>query len=485
MGRAWALVLIAACSPSVADLSDAASGPADGAAPDPNDGAKSGSRLKLTWYAFTDGTRQWSGMYDAQNKQLCSPYYAAWTNGSVYCVPPAGGSLVYTNSACTTRAVHYYTGTCAEAVQPYYVEYATVGCTSAPAHLYRRGAQVAPATTYTKLSNGTCASNGSPSSGDAIYALDAEVPTSQLVELSLTAPEGSGRLGIRYYTSSDGMRFPWTLHDSTLGGDCSASYASDASPAARCVPNQASYASYAHDASCTQPELALQSTCPAPQYGYTFPATSCPDDAESYYQVSGTAAASPLYFPAGASCLATSASSGYSYYTLGAEVEVAPLTRAVDSGTAHRVQLAHYTADDGLRYRDPYALYDSQMGTRCYPTTLPDGSIRCIASGGYIDTYYSNAGCSTPIDLAEVYRGPASCSAPVPPAYARKSIAPQPGTCTYSTEVHQVTTVHSGPVYSGSPGSCTVYTPYEGILYNVGPVVPLTDFVAAAIAIDN
>jgi hypothetical protein len=40
-------------------------------------------------------------------------------------------------------------------------------------------------------------------------------------------------------------------------------------------------------------------------------------------------------------------------------------------------------------------------------------------------------------------------------------------------------------VYEGVPGSCTVYTPYESTLYNVGPVVPLTDFVGAALAQDN
>lgn len=494
MGRVWVLLVsIAACSPNVATTGDARGSPMDGSATDPADGARSGSRLKLTWYAFTDGTKQWSGMYDAQTKELCSPYYSAWTDGRVYCVPPIGGTLVYANPSCTTRALLYYTSTtCPQDPANYYLEYGTSTCRSAPAHLYRRGAQIAPATYYTKLSNGACVTDGAPTSAIAIYALGTEVTTDQLVQLSLSAPEGNGRLGTRYYESIDGMRFPWILHDTALGADCFATSADDGSntapAAARCVPSDASYAYLAHDPACAVPELAVESACATPSYAYTFPQTSCPDDHESYFTIGAPAAAPPLYYPSGASCLATPPTSGSSYYTLGPKVDVAPLVRTVDDGTAHRVQLAHYTspeASDGLRFRDPYSLYDAQLGTRCSPAKLPDGSIRCIASGGFISTYYTSSACTTPVELVEVYRGPASCSAPHPPGYGRRTIAPEPGTCTFSTEVHALTTVHAGVVYAGSPGSCGVYTPYEGTLYDIGPVVPLTDFVGAAIAIDS
>jgi hypothetical protein len=73
----------------------------------------------------------------------------------------------------------------------------------------------------------------------------------------------------------------------------------------------------------------------------------------------------------------------------------------------------------------------------------------------------------------------------VVPKYALKDIAPDPGTCTYGTEVHPITTPRTTAVYTGTPGSCSVYTPYEGALYNVGAAVPLTDFVGAAQTMDN
>ena len=90
-----------------------------------------------------------------------------------------------------------------------------------------------------------------------------------------------------------------------------------------------------------------------------------------------------------------------------------------------------------------------------------------------------------PIDVVEIYKGPSTCAAPVVPKYARKDVAPVPGTCAYGTEVHTITTPHPGAVYTGTPAACSVYTPFESALYNVGPVVELTDFVGAALAQDN
>lgn len=487
MGRRVVLAcLLIACSPSTGVSTDAPPSSGSDAGSDPNDGAKSGARLKLTWYQFTDGTRQFSGMYDSQNKETCSPYYSEFTDGKTYCVPPVGGQLVYTNSTCTAAALHYYVATtCAQDPAKYFLDYATVGCETHPSHVYLRGAKIPNTTYYYKSSTGTCSTGYAPQSYDALYQLGTEVPKSDLVELVLSVPEGTGRLGVRYYESADGMRFPWRLHDTMLDADCSASYYSDASTAARCVPDDARYAYLAHDATCSQLELSIGNTCAKPSYAYTYPDTSCPDDSESYYAVGAQLASTPLYYPNSGTCSATSASTNTNYYALTTPITPAPLSYAADTGTEHRVQLIHYTSPEGTRFRDPYKLYDAEKGTPCYPETLPDGTIRCVAFGEYISTYYTSSTCTTPIDLVEVYKGPVTCTAPVVAKYARKDIAPEPGSCTYGTEVHTVTTPHAGTVYSGSPGSCFPYSPYEGVMYNVGPAVPLTDFVLAAQAMDN
>ena len=48
---------------------------------DPNEGARSGSRLKLQWFMFADGTRQIGGLYDAQRKEACG-LYANWLDAT-------------------------------------------------------------------------------------------------------------------------------------------------------------------------------------------------------------------------------------------------------------------------------------------------------------------------------------------------------------------------------------------------------------------
>ena len=73
--------LVAACGGNTASPIDASAGDAAlDAGVDPNEGARSGSRLKLTWFEFSDGTRQWNSFYDAERKEGCYPY-PAWTDG--------------------------------------------------------------------------------------------------------------------------------------------------------------------------------------------------------------------------------------------------------------------------------------------------------------------------------------------------------------------------------------------------------------------
>lgn len=481
-----AVAVLAACSPSAPNNPDAANASVmDGSNADADDGAKSGARLRLAWYDFTDGTRQWAGLYDAQNKEACS-ISGPWTDNKYYCLPEHGGEVVYLDAGCQQKVLHYSIDTaCAQTPAKYFLDTGTVGCVQRPSVLYMRGTQQAAAAFHYKNSNGTCGGAITPDSSDAFYAIGSAVPATDLVELSLTPPDSTtGRLGVRYFKSADGMTFPYTLHDSMLDADCAIEYQyGTQATTSRCVPVDARYASYAHDASCAQPEMALANTCNPPEFAYTFPSTSCADQSETYYRVSGPTASSPLFYPSGASCVSATASTGYSYYALGDAITPAQLDYVADTAQVHRVQLIHNTTQDGVRYRDPYVLYDSQLGAACEPTKLPDGTIRCIPLGSYVYSYYANSTCTTPIDVVEVYRGPATCSAPAIPKFGLKTITAD--ACTYSYELHPVTTAHIGTVYSGSPGSCYVYTPYEATLYDVGPQMDITGLVGASIAVDG
>jgi len=482
-GRAVVIVVVvvAACSGGNVTIIDGP-GPdtGSGSGVDPNEGARSGSRLKLTWVNFTDGTRQWNSFYDAERKEGCYPY-PAWIDGKVYCTPDSNGSVVYTDASCTQKVGQVYDDpSCATTPPTYLLEWRYGFCESSPAHLYLRGSQVSVASYYTRNYDGTC---GGPytDTQELYYQLGAEVSPTSLVEVTTSAPAASSRLGEVFWQSADGMQLPTRLHDSQLNTDCYPETFSDTAQTGICMPTTAWYASDFHDGGCTQPVVGLDHTCAAPGFADYRPTNACGLDPPRLAQISGTAPSSPLYYWSGTSCTSETASTSYTYYALGADVSAAQVTRVYDAAASHRIQLVHYTTSDGLHYRD-YSLYDSAKGAECYPTSLPDGTIVCLPYGGYISTYYRDSACTQAIDLVEIY-GETNCATPDPPKYARKYITPAPGSCAYNVELHQVSTPFAGTVYANY-GTCAVYNPGTNKLYSIGPAVDVNEFVTATTSID-
>jgi hypothetical protein len=481
MEARWCLLALAcACSSDAPIVKDAPPNAVDAPVVDPNDGARSGTRLKLTWFEFADGARQWDGFYDAERKETCY-IYRDWIDGKSYCAPDYGGSIVYTNASCTAKVTEVYKDTsCAQALLPYALEWEYTPCDSHPAHLYVRGSKVALAQYYYKSSDGTCNGPYATTTSYEYYTLGAEVPPAELVEVTLGSPVGPGRLGTRFYQSPDGMRLQATVHDSQLGADCYPQVYATGATTGSCAPS-ARYAAYDQDAACTQHKLSISKQCAVPQYAYYRPPTACPADPPSYYTLGTPVAASPLYYFNGSSCVAATPSTANNYYRVGAELSVAPVERVVATGSS-RLQLVHYTNNEGMSYRS-YDLYDSQKGADCYPTKLPDGTIRCVVTGGYVRTLYRESTCTQTIDLAEVTSGPASCGAPPMPKFARKYITPAPGSCSYGTQVFDVGAAYTGPVYENF-GGCQPYTPTNTALYSLGAPVAIAEFVTATTSID-
>jgi hypothetical protein len=479
--RALLLVVVAGCSGSTPAAIDAPVAGSGDAGLGPNEGARSGSRLKLTWFDFTDGTRQWNGFFDAERKESCYPY-ASWPDGNTYCTPTSYASIVYTDAGCSQKIGQVYRDpSCVEPPPTYLLEYHYAACNSGPQHLYLRGGATTAATYYVREYDGTCAGPYSGSAYD-FYALSGEVTPQMLVQITTTIGSEAGRLATTFYASSDGMRLPTRLHDTMLGTDCYPETFADGATTGLCIPASAWYASDFHDASCTQPTVGLTSSCAAPGYIEYAPKSACPGDLPHVATSTGAIASAPLFYLSGQTCTAETAAASTTYYGAGADIPSATFSRAVDALASHRIQLVHYTTPEGLRFRD-YTVYDAQKGTDCYPTSLPDGTITCIPLGGYVQTYYRDAQCSQTIDLIEVSIGPQGCAAPPVPKYARKYITPQPGSCDYNIELHQVSTPFAGAVYTNY-GTCTPYTPTTTKLYSIAPASSLNEFVTATTSID-
>ena len=484
--RRLSLVLLAACNATVGGSTarpDAAAAGGD-AAVQSTDGARSGDRLKIVWYQFNDGTRTYDGtLYDVERKENCF-IYEGWTDGKTYCAPAkANSNVVFTDAACSKKVVQVQVDpNCPAAPPPSIVDFDYTACTAQPARAYQRGAQQTVSQYYVNYGYG-CEGPYADGGGYDYYALGTLI--TNLAEVSLDTPTGNGRVTSRFYTSN---RRPAVAgaHARPASSISTASPATSARARPRvdpCSPYDAGFFDYFHDAQCTQSVLDLPNGCAAPDVAVRYD-TSCPNDPGHYFRVGAQTTASTLYTGSPGSCTSTSAPTGETFFSAGGdELGVAPLSRAPDS-TGHRIELIHETTPDGLVFRDG-ALYDSLSGSECYPTTMPDGTQLCFPSAYGTETMYTDNKCTNGIDVVEVYTGdPTTCGQTPPPVFGEKYIAPVPGACNPTYELHKVGGVHAGTLYANF-GSCAVYAPGDTVIYDVGDVAPYSGLAAATRTTDD
>lgn len=470
------LIALAACG-DVTEKADAPITPDAG--PDLNEGATSGTRLRLRYVDF--GTlRTISGVRDLQRSENCTPMQ--WTGDKAYCVPEAGG-IVYSNAQCTQRLGQVYrdsTCTVQKPPPPYFLEYEYASaCNAAPAHLYPRMSKVAATQYYYKQSDGSCAGPINTTNSD-YYNLGPEVATSELAATPLSAPATTGRLGQRFYESADGLRYPlsYRVHDALLGVDCYPEYLSAGATTGRCIPEDAAFAGDFRDAACTQPAVEITATCTKSKYAVKF--GDCPYDEETFYNLGAPLAPTVLYYDTGSSCSSFAPTMGSTYYGVGSAVTLATLTREKGAGT--RLQPIYFSTAEGLKARDS-ALFDQQLMTECFPTTQPDGSIVCLPNAYSITTYYTEPTCTTAIKLMSVYRGAATCSPPPLPSYAYESTK-DPGTCSTSYALHNVGALYTGPRYRKGTTSCTLETSTTSLYYRIEALIPSSMLVSGQAAVE-
>ena len=406
------LAAVAACSGSAPANSKVDSGSntnGSDAGSDTSDGAHSGTRLKLVDWTFADGTTTWDGFYDEQRRENCG--LGTWTDGNIYCYPSNWASVVYTDSACSAAVGQIYNNTqCPSPAPGYVLDYLDDGCRSTPNHLYVRGSAVSVNTYYVLDSTGACDGPYSDGGYDLYYALGAEVSLTDLVKLSLTTGSVSGGFAMQYVASSDGAQFPWTVDDASASLSCYPQLVDSDASAAVCAPNSW-YAEFQHDAACTQPELAMQKTCSGWQYTYYVAPNACPATPPDFYEIGSAEGTTPLYEFTG-TCTSETGNPAYGFYGVGAKLSLATFARAPDNTPTHRMELIHMTAPTGsVRLRD-LPLYDNQLGAECSPSNMPDGTNRCVPSGGSVTTYYSDSGCSQSVDVVASTRAAARAAHP-------------------------------------------------------------------------
>jgi hypothetical protein len=444
------------------------------AALDPNR-ITSGSRLKVRWYDYGGDARATAGLYDAERNESCRT--ATWSDGKLYCLPTDTAEAVYTDKDCSQLAGR--DSSCSAAPPSYVVEQATAACSSTVKRLFQRGPRLATTEYYVPDNTGGCV--GPFSDADATFYLPGtEVPASQLVALSLDEPDHTVRLSAPAYTSADGARFRSSMYDSQLATHCFFSIDYAGAGTGVCAPASASSASLFLDAGCTLPVLDAVSACPAPEYALQLTRPECPSSPITYHRVGPSVAAQTVYGGGPGSCTATSVGPGASFFLLGEEVSLAPVSRVRDLGPAP-LQVIRYVAGS-LTFRDG-SLYDNALGAECRTRLLADGSYRCLPSSTSSQQFFTNSTCTQAIELVEVFATPASCGAPVMPTYASRYLPPATGSCVSSLEMSMIGAEYSGPLFQ-SFGMCMAVPTSGSHYYRVGAPLPMTQFRQATLTTD-
>lgn len=403
----------------------------------------SGTRLRVMWDLFSDGSRAWrsDAFYDAELHVGCVP--RTWQDASDRCVP-AVDAAVYADAAC----IHALGRSTSMLKQTYFLAFDD----GRPTALYRAGDATTTPASYYLRSGGGCVGPITTSDTATYYETTDEVAADSLVLID-EIRVGTARLAARVRTGSDGTRVPLALVDSELGRDCQVIARDDGSAA--CEPLDAPLADAFADAACGEPALVTPAGASAPPIAKV--AAPCAE----YHSVGGELAAA--YRRDRGACVAL-LPANVRFFALGAAVEPAPVERIVETTAGRRLERA-IASDPGLAIAA--ALVDTATHAECTRVVI-DEVTRCIPADMLpaLDAYA--AGCQQPLRIVAV---PIRACTRV--AFATSNAD--------TFAIHAIGEPFTGTAYTfASSGQCAPYTPpADVVLRTLGPPLPADTFLAA------
>jgi hypothetical protein len=405
-------------------------------------GARSGGRLALYAYTFSDGTRLPNpGVYhDLLRNEDC--VLDQWSDGETYCTPFVTDQ-VFADTTCTD-AVARITASQVVPINYARVPFITGTGTTLISRLHPLGA---PRTVsqYWKVADGGCVGPFDSSDGATFRdSATTELASDAFVHVVTLADAGGDRLEPLRQLSDDGFSVPIGFHDRELAFDCSVYPAAD-SDTSRCTPTSAVAGSYFSDATCTTPTIAAANA--------SFATAIMSNSACSTYYAVGTTLATTLYDGTPGHCVATTP--GGDYLTAGAPLVLADVARK-RRATDTRYSPITFDATD---VRDGY-VHDNQLDVDCSPR-----SGRCLPAedDAFVVTLYSDARCVVTQQVVFLLVG--TCGSP--PTYADDG-----------TQLFLVGPLNSAPVYQiGTSEICAPAVPLEGLeLHTLGAAVQYDAF---------
>jgi hypothetical protein len=349
--------------------------------------AVSGARLKLEWFLFEDGARQWEtgAFYDAELHARCTP--RTWIDGATRCAPEAEEAL-YTDSECTAvigRGLAIEKPT-------HFIGYDAIAGERQPSRVYRAGATTAPVASYYEMRDGECEGPLVAPPDGMFYELPGEIGMADLVELR-DGEIGDGRVVLRVREAADGLRLPIAHRDRDLRIDCRPT--TTGNDASTCIPSDAPVASYFRDAACTEAAIAVAAVSPAPTVAKLIGRDAC----TSYHAV-GAEIEPPLYRRDRGRCVPAVLTSPARVFAVGAVVDLPVLRRTVEEVAGRRLQ--RVILDDGALRTVHDRLHDTTTRAECRREDV-SGVTRCIPGATVpARTLYASRWCATAVRVAEI-----------------------------------------------------------------------------------
>jgi hypothetical protein len=370
--------------------------------PDADDGARSGSRLRLRWFDI-EGTRQWQAeagtrimagrlvetetYYDRDRDETCIPQ--PWLDGTTRCTPDVEliASKRYLDAQCTIRVTE----------RPQ--DYRYVGDYDDKCGLRRRWRVYPVIRTmprndlYYVAADGRCW--GVPSTASEVGVLGDELAAGAFAEMTLARRPDGERVAVRYREAGDGLRLPLGLDDAVLG----ASVLVHTDSGERVMPPGWNTTNpltlfYADAACAGRAYVRVDPGCPAPK--------SALEPGPIFYAIGARSAETPLFTTSAGVCKQLLNPIESDFYEVLTAAPIVPVGMSVDTtAEQRRVELQHARARGvSLRLR---ALFDTQLGTECVPQLFPDDVYRCMpASGITADGFFEDAACQQGLRLVQI-----------------------------------------------------------------------------------
>lgn len=385
--------------------------------PGPSDGARSGTRLKLTMFQADDGFSILRPLYyDTQNQFECVEM--RWDDGVSYCTPPRNLDLTWQQSTVPVTRVSYADDRCTQAIAPsdtaadgFAMELDPI--TGVVLHLYRRGATLGKKPSFVKVDDLRTGCN--PDGSGTVYAV-IEVPASSLVAMHrYIGPVGADGFAISYLGTEDGFQVPLGMYARVLDEICEMRGKQRVSTTVACSPF--AYAADAYlDAECK-----VGGVLSVPMISGRMPTILASGGARPSTVFKRGAQLTSAFKRGGWGCEPVDPRSSL-FYSFGAEITLPTLTRTRGSVPGRRFQYVYDTADSGLAVREPMMFYDgaNDVVWSIHDSVFQPREVAC----GRIWVVFHDPRCTS---VADAYYEPDPwCDGPIPAHLAGYPITSKP-----------------------------------------------------------